>query len=100
MLSGFYFDPLHGGCLRRIRRSGPSTYQIVGVYGDDEGPMTHRRWTAVIHEGPDALLHVDFHGKPTKKTRHMTATFVDGHRLVWSDGNTWHRLYVHADQLR
>ena len=98
MLTGFYYDPLHGGCLRRVKRLGKDTYLIVGVYGDDERPHTHGRWTATIKRVGSDVLHVDFHGKPTKADRHMTATF-DARVIKWSDGNVWRRLFVHGDQL-
>ena len=36
MIEGFYFDPWHGGCLRRIAKVNENHYKIYGVYGNDE----------------------------------------------------------------
>ena len=32
MVAGIYFDPWHGGCLRRIVKTAEDTYKIYGVY--------------------------------------------------------------------
>ena len=63
MIQGWYYDPLHGHCMRRIRRTSTHRYRITGVYGDDE-PNTGGTWYA---------LEVDVVGKPTKGDRLMTA---------------------------
>lgn len=102
-MQGLYHDPLHGHCLRRIVRTSPMTYRIVGVYGSDE-PHTHRVWSAsmrVIDQSADAgiRLAVDFSGKPTKTNRLMTAVYKN-RTLRWvEDGNVWHQLFVHSSQL-
>ena len=103
MLQGWYHDPLHGHCLRRIRRLSSDRYRITGVYGDDE-PHTGQTWYAIVSvtsvtgDG-DRLLQVDFSGKPTKTDRFMTARWSK-RRIHWSDGNVWTMLYVSPKQLR
>jgi hypothetical protein len=99
-MHGWYYDPLHGGCLRRIRRTGRrGVYRIVGVYGDDEAPHTGRAWTATVYRaGDDDHLRVDFSGKPTKAERVMSARLTP-RAIHWSDGNIWTRLYAHSSQM-
>ena len=102
-MNGFYHDPLHGHCLRRIDRTSYDTYRIVGVYGDDESPHTNALWTATMRvievDGDEIRLRVDFAGKLGKADRFMTASYKD-RRLRWiEDGNEWHQLFVHAQQL-
>lgn len=102
MLHGYYYDPLHGDCLRRVRRTGPFTYAIDGVFGDDEQPRTHAYWSAVVRIADPAkphVLRVDFSGKPGKVPRTLRATHA-GRTIRWEDGNVWRKLYVHAKQLR
>tara|TARA_B110001450_G_scaffold21327_1_gene19290 strand:+ start:868 stop:1197 length:330 start_codon:yes stop_codon:yes gene_type:complete len=67
-MEGFYFDPLHGNCLRRIRTVLPcETYRVDGVYGNDE-PNEGEHWFAFIRvvSRTDSKwkLEVDFAGKP------------------------------------
>ena len=104
-MEGFYYDSFHGHCLRRVRRTGTHIYAIDGVFGDDEAPRTHRRWTAtmrvVADDGIVRRLRVDFAGKVGKAPRYM---FADYHRatrsLRWiEDGNVWRKLYVHPSQF-
>lgn len=97
-VEGFYYDPKHGNCLRRILRSGLNTYTIQGVYGDDEKGATGTPWTAIMTETRPGIFSIDFSGKPTKRTRVMTARLVE-RRLRWSDGNEWRSLYYNARQL-
>ena len=104
-MHGYYYDPLHGNCLRRIRRIDMYTYTIDGVYGNDE-PNTHGAWTAIVrvtefHEGGALNMSVDFKGKPIKKNRFMTATYDPKSRVVhWhEDGNMWRQLYFSAFML-
>jgi len=93
MIHGLYYDRLHGHCLRRVERVSPTTYRVVGVYGDDEAPLTHRAWTATIRTTDGHRLAVDFAGKPIKTNRFMTAVYRD-RQIHWSDGNVWRQLYV------
>lgn len=99
-MEGYYFDPKHGGCLRRIvtvRRG--LVYSVVGVYGDDE-PMTGRAWTACITVDDAGTLVVDFAGKPIKHERFLTASYDAAARTIsWCDGNTWTKLFVAPSQL-
>lgn len=102
MMQGWYYDPLHGDCLRRIRRTSHNRYRINGVYGDDE-PNTGGEWHAFVTATPDGaedlLLKVDFVGKPTKSNRVMDARW-SGRQIRWSDGNVWRMLHVSPAQLR
>lgn len=103
-MQGHFYDPLHGGCLRRVRSVGAGAYRIDGVYGDDEAPLTWRAWHATARvEGCTAAawtLLVDFHGKE-RPTRFATATYEPSKgRICWDDGNVWKRLFTHPVQLR
>lgn len=102
MLQGWYYDPLHGHCLRRIRRTSVHRYRITGVYGDDEQPNTGGTWHANVTATPDGdeeyALEVDFAGKPTKRNRFMTARWSK-RQIFWDDGNVWKQLYVSPLQL-
>ena len=105
MLQGWYYDPLHGGCLRRVRRTSRDRYRITGVYGDDE-PHTGGSWYALVTAAPaDGVaeeridLRVDFVGKPSKSNRLMTARW-SRRRIYWDDGNVWQMLHVSPEQLR
>lgn len=100
-MEGWYYDPKHGGCLRRVVCSG-SRFTILGVYGSDESPRTHQSWTAdvtVVGRGPGDLvkLVVNFTGKVKRKKMHL-ATYV-ARTIRWDDGNVWLQLYVHPSQL-
>ena len=102
-MQGLYYDPLHGRCLRSVRRVSSRAYEVVGVYGSDEDPHTHRPWTAVMTalDGDDeegTRLRVDFAGKPLKKNRFMTAVYRR-REIHWDDGNVWLQLYTHPRQL-
>lgn len=98
-MEGLYFDPLHGGCLRRVKRVNLKTYKIIGVYGTDE-PFTHLTWTATMNGAADDEKHfvVDFLGKPTKKKRYLKATWK-GNTIQWGDGNTWTKMIYNPRQL-
>lgn len=103
-MEGFYFDPLHGNCLRRIRTVLPcETYRVDGVYGNDE-PNEGEHWFAFIRvvSRTDSKwkLEVDFAGKPIKKKKLLKATFLPRKRCIrWEDRNVWKKLYVNARQL-
>lgn len=104
-LAGFYFDPKHGGCLRRIVRRGDGRYKVLGVHGDDEDPP-HQYWYAMIDvrasasASEECSLAVDFSGKPSKATKRMEATWNRRKRCIyWEDGNTWQKLFVHWKQF-
>lgn len=98
-MQGYYYDPLHGGCLRLVTQTSSSSYLIRGVYGSDE-THTHEPWTAVAREHGTHGEHgrrflVDFAGKPCKRPRYLTCVYVD-RTLRWEeDGNVWVQLYVH-----
>ena len=96
-LEGFYYDPKHGGCLRRIERLGPETWIVHGVYGSDEAPRTGEYWWAWMEDAGDGGVRVDFEGK-CKRRRHYRARLV-GTALCWDDGNAWQRLHVHPAVL-
>ena len=99
-MDGFYFDPNHGGCLRRVRRcKGSYHFCIDGVYGNDE-PHTGEYWFALMtrRRGTKAKFDVTFVGKPVKSRMEYTATFF-GDSIEWDDGNVWWRMYVNPLQL-
>lgn len=103
--TGFFFDPLHGGCLRRIVKTGGRFYKIKGVYGKDEKD-THKYWYADVFfknkEDTHYVLEVDFRTGKKNKTYNtvMSAVYIPTRReLHWSDGNVWKQLYVHKNQL-
>lgn len=118
MVAGFYFDPRHGGCLRRIVKVGADAYKIYGVYGSDEGvqvarnveydpepsELTHNFWHASlrVQKKTEHLQHlaVDFTGKAGKKRLQYTAIYDAKKRTIdWDDTNTWKQLYYHDKQL-
>ena len=105
-MQGHYYDPKHGGCLRRVtaRDAQGASYLIEGVYGDDEAPWTGEAWFAVAYavpSGPTSFsLVVDFVGK-RKPNRFLTATYdARERRIRWCDGNAWVRLFTHESLLR
>jgi hypothetical protein len=119
MLAGFYYDPWHGGCLRRILKVNEDTYRILGVYGNDETTnvskkleydpepsfMTNKFWHArlvVMEKNEDIYkLSVDFSEKEGKKRFTYKATYVVKERIIrWDDSNVWKQLYYHSKQLR
>lgn len=119
MLAGFYYDPWHGGCLRRIIKVNEDTYRILGVYGNDESTkvskkleydpepssMTNKFWNAtlVVTEKKEDVykLNVDFSQKKGKQRFTYNAMYVVKERVIkWDDSNTWKQLYYHPKQLR
>ena len=104
MLTGYYFDPKHGGCLRRIVGIGEE-YRVIGVYGSDEASVGV--WHAVVTPGKASWrgyvpLTVNFTGK-TELTHALIyrARYWPVYRsITWEDGNRWTRMYVHPSQLR
>lgn len=93
-LSGFYYDPKHGHCLRKIAFSKRKGWQILGAYGDDEPP--HRPGEAWVASVKVSGLHleVDFHTKSVDHARVYAALYCPTERIIrWQDGNTWVRLY-------
>ncbi len=117
-MEGFYFDPWHGGCLRRVAKVTKNKYKIYGVYGNDEivripknveyhaesSDMTHKYWYAMLHvcEKNNNLLHlkINFSGKPGKKRINYDAVYDEEKRLIkWDDTNIWKQLYYHPKQL-
>ena len=119
MLAGFYYDPWHGGCLRRILKVSENTYKILGVYGNDDSTrvskkleydpepasMTNKFWHAklVIVEKNDNSyqLCVDFSEKEGKKRFRYKAIYIMKERVIkWDDTNVWKQMYHHPKQLR
>ena len=49
MLTGYYYDPKHGGCLRKISKIDENSFKIIGAYGNDE-PNTNKKWTAIMRK--------------------------------------------------
>ena len=118
MVAGLYFDPWHGGCLRRVVKTGRDTYAIHGVYGrddkdtiprgveyDPEAPiLTHRYWRADLRlcetQGHRHVLIVDFSRKAGKKRVVYRAVYDEQKRVIeWDDTNEWKQLYFSPMQL-
>ena len=118
MVAGFYFDPWHGGCLRRIVKVGERDYKIHGVYGNDDtvrrprhveyhsesSKMTHKYWYATlrVHETKNNVLHLKVHfgGKPDKPRVEYDATYDPRLRIIqWDDTNVWQQVYYNPRQL-
>ena len=109
-IAGLYYDPKHGGCLRRVRaptwaerRCGADAV-VLGVYGTDEA-RHGLPWTATLSfRGPASAarpLSVDFGGKEERThARAFSATWWPARgAIVWQDGNTWRKLPFHRSQL-
>tara|TARA_B100000214_G_C23963918_1_gene626724 strand:- start:758 stop:1120 length:363 start_codon:yes stop_codon:yes gene_type:complete len=118
MIEGFYFDPWHGGCLRRISMVKENQYKIHGVYGNDEiikqpknveyhpesSEKTNKYWYAIMEickvEKNLYYLKVYFKGKPGKKRLYYDAVYDEKKRRIkWDDTNIWKQLYYHKKQL-
>jgi hypothetical protein len=118
MMEGFYFDPWHGGCMRRIAKARENQFKIYGVYGNDENrrlpkdveyhpegsDMTNKYWYATcrVQNNHDNLYHlkVYFGGKRGKKRLHYDAVYDEKKRQIkWDDTNVWKQMYHHPKQL-
>ena len=118
MIAGIYFDPWHGGCLRRIVKTANGAYTIHGVYGNDDNvrmpshveydpeasELTHRYWRATLRvretEGHRHTLIVDFSSKVGKKRVLYSAVYDEKKRVIeWDDTNTWTQMYYNRKQL-
>lgn len=118
MIEGFYFDPWHGGCLRRIAKTSENRFKIYGVYGNDDvvklpknveyhkegSEMTNKYWYATCHvhesHGSKHHLKVYFGGKRSKKRLHYDAIYDEKKRQInWDDTNVWKQMYYHPKQL-
>ena len=62
MEPGYYYDPKHGECLRKITQINKTLYRITGAYGKDE-INTGKKWTALVYEVSRNYYKVDFSGK-------------------------------------
>lgn len=106
-IAGFYYDPHHGGCLRRVAApEGGGFLPILGVYGDDELHPPGHFWSARAFASPQAEggipLTVHFRGKEKPEGWDVTleATFdVATRQIRWADGNVWLPLHAHRAQL-
>ena len=118
MIEGFYFDPWHGGCLRRIVKVKENFYKIFGVYGNDDiikvpknveyhpesSEKTNQYWYATVEvckvDKNLYYLKVNFEGKPGKKRLHYDAVYdVIQRHIKWDDSNTWKKMYYNKKQL-
>ena len=95
-MEGYYYDPNHGGCLRRVAKIAgrTDTYRIIGAYGDDEQPhQAGETWTATMRAQNEHLT-IDFDGKFVTHERLYRALWCPCKRVIrWQDGNTWYRMY-------
>ena len=100
-LVGTFFDPFHGGCLRRIVRTKQDHYKILGVYGNDEPPANPGdSWTATatVVERTYALTKLSVHFGGKRIINHKL-TYIAVWRpckrcLQWEDGNVWRKAYT------
>tara|TARA_Y100000389_G_C17468278_1_gene527762 strand:+ start:1268 stop:1567 length:300 start_codon:yes stop_codon:yes gene_type:complete len=94
MKEGFYYDPFHGGCLRKIKRSNTDdSFLITGAYGDDE-PETGKKWTATAKKIGKNVYCVSFSGKKHVNHGDYKAVWNEKSReLNWQDGNKWKLLF-------
>ena len=119
MIEGLYFDPWHGGCLRRIEKLKENNYKIHGVYGNDEEinipetleydkdlkNMLNKYWHATleIYERRKHFyyLNVNFEYKKGKKRIHYKAIYNERKRIIkWDDTNKWKQMHYHVNQLK
>ena len=90
-ISGLYFDPKHGGCLRNITHVGKGTFKIHGVYGNDEGECHEGlAWNADLTSFGDTF-RADFTSKECRSKDAYEVVYENG-VLRWDDGNTWTRV--------
>lgn len=93
MEAGFFYDPKHGECLRRITKVNDRLYRITGAYGKDE-KNTGDKWTALMYEVSKNYYKVDFSGKKHAKIKELFVTWNPRNRtLTWQDKNQWKLLY-------
>lgn len=102
---GFYFDPRHGGAMRRVL---PATagFRILGVYGTGEMRPAGEPWAADVRVARrrlngDVEMEVVFHKeKPDPRNLTMRAIYVrKAGSIDWKDGNRWLPMHVHRAQL-
>ena len=88
-MEGYYYDPKHGGCLRKINKTSDG-YKIIGAYGDDE-PDTGKKWTASVRKTKQThVFCVDFSGKPHVTHGSYIMRWTPKKRTInWEDGNVW-----------
>lgn len=93
-IEGWYFDPNHGNCLRKIFKMTSKKYRIVGSYGDDQPPHSPGElWKATLVAKGNHLT-VDFESKTVTHASRYDALFCPTRRLIrWQDGNTWIQMY-------
>lgn len=93
MLEGYYFDPKHGGCLRKIVKIDNCTFKITGAYGDDE-PQTGEKWNAIAKKIKKDLYLVNFGGKKHVIHGDYKAKWNKSKRVLeWEDGNYWKLMF-------
>lgn len=94
MEPGYYYDPKHGECLRKITKINPKLFRITGAYGKDE-KNTGDKWTALVYEVSKNYYRVDFSGKKNSKVSEMYVSWIPRSRsLLWADKNKWKLLYT------
>ena len=102
-LTGYYFDPKHGGCLRTIFRYTDTTYALMGAYGDDEVLTQGDLWSGKIEIKAMVENHIPFRlvftGKETSKEYIEGKFMILSKTLEFSDNNTWLPMYAHPKQL-
>lgn len=97
-LSGVYYDPKHGGCVRLVTRRGKAAWLIEGAYGDDEPGRPGTGWSAHARSDGGHFVTVDFFNKRTHHARVYHALWCPEVReLHWEDGNVWKKMYSQYD---
>lgn len=97
---GVFFDPKHGGCLRRVCPSGPTRLVVRGVFGDDEAPARPGEpWTVygeVVRTYPDGGCEIrfDFRTKRVRKKDSYRAWWKPRERVLeFDDRNQWRAMH-------
>ena len=95
----YFYDPLHGHCLRTMRKVNTNTYLIIGAYGSDEGKKGY--WSATAKKikpqtknGKTYNFEINFDNKPKIKHQPIYLANWKDRKIHWEDGNTWLQLYA------
>ena len=95
-ITGAYYDPNHGGCLRYITALQGGLWQVTGFYGEKEQAQNGVQWQAHLRFVPGSKRHmiVDFYNKRTTHDRIYEALWCPTVREIhWEDGNVWKKMY-------
>lgn len=105
-LAGLFYDPKHGGCLRKVTLPYANRVVVRGVYGSDEVAPGAPWVVAGTVERKNAdgtwVIRFDFRTKKDRTKDSYVAVWRPQRRsLEWDDGNCWRQMHVHPrSQLR